>query len=104
MAALWRELQVFKPRNLDVTNALLRTLVPEAGPILSSCDFLLWDGRLLTIVEVVKRDEAENEKDYWKRLKDKETQKGGYLDLQIADKLVYERVDMRLQSDLGRTS
>jgi hypothetical protein len=59
---------------------------------------------LLTIVEVVKRDEAENEKDYWKRLKDKETQKGGYLDLQIADKLVYERVDMRLQSDLGRTS
>ena len=102
--ALWRGEVVFKVRTVEAANAVIRLLVPEAGPILSKCDFITWNGRFAALIEVVKRDEDEDEDDYWSRLKTKECQKGGYLDLQIPRKLGYERVDMRFQLGLGRSA
>jgi hypothetical protein len=102
--ALWRGESVFKARTLEAANAVLHLLVPEAGPILSVCDFFTWNSRVAAIIEVVKRDEDEDENDYWSRLEMKEGQQGGYLDLQISHKLVYERVDMRFQLGLGRST
>jgi hypothetical protein len=91
---------VYKVKSIEDANALLRLLVPGAGPLLSLCDHITWDGRVATIVEVVKR-RADKSK-YWRDLKKKEEQPGGYHDLVIKGRLCYERKDMGHQFSLGR--
>ena len=124
---------VYKVRSIEDGNRLLHLLVPEAGPLLSKCDFIIWDGRVATIVEVVKHGEDDEmipkpiaetspggaqhpssdlaskksvveRRRYWRRLKRKETQKGGYHDLEIRGKLKYKRADMGTQLSLWRNS
>jgi hypothetical protein len=124
---------VYKVRSIEDANKLLHLLVPEAGPLLSKCDFIIWDGRIATIGEVVKHGKdselvsktteeippgsaqdptstSDSEKSavqkrrYWRNLKKKEDQKGGYHDLEIPGRLEYRREDMGSQLGLWRNS
>jgi hypothetical protein len=118
---------VYKVRSIEDGNKLLHLLVPEAGPLLSRCDFINWGDHTATIVEVVKHGK-DNEKNlgttpdsaqtpildnatkksiaqkrhYWRDLKRKENQKGGYHDLEIPGKLEYRREDMGSPLSLWR--
>jgi hypothetical protein len=124
---------VYKVRSIEDANKLLHLLVPEAGPLLSKCDFIIWDGHIATIVEVVKHGKdselvsgttagippgsaqdptsnSDSEKSviqkrrYWRNLKKKEDQKGGYHDLEIPGKVEYRHEDMGSQLSLWRNS
>jgi hypothetical protein len=94
--------EVYKVRSIEFANQLIHRIAPRAGPLLSRCDYLTWNRKIIRIIEVVKCDE--NKKAYWKGLLNKEDQKGGYYDLAKHRKLRYERVDLRSWLPLFRSA
>jgi hypothetical protein len=83
---------VYKVRSVDDANLLIQSIIPDAPLLVTQCDFITWNGRILTIVEVVHC--SANDKGYLKRLEKKERQKGGYLEIKAGGMLDYLRADM----------
>jgi len=85
---------VYKVRSVDDANLLIKWIAPDAPLLLTKCDYLTWNGRILKIVEVVRCPLSDDE--YWTGLRSKEHRRGGYLKIKEGGKMDYLRADMNL--------